>query len=88
MYTAYLLIGIDTSTTPPTVMGVDITSDSAPEMTIMGRSVRLAEVMHMDSQVSYQDAMDGLINYMKSNEFRLIHPWIWALIEKQGGLRC
>lgn len=87
MHTAYLLIGIDISTTPPTVMGVDVTSDGAFEMTTLGRNVRVAEVMHMDSRESYQDALNYLRSYMESDPFRQHHAWIWALIEKQGGMR-
>lgn len=87
MHTAYLLIGIDISTTPPTVMGVDVASESPFEMTILGRNVRVAEIMQMTSQKSFQQAKDYLIQYMQGQEFRHHHAWIWALIEKQGGLR-
>lgn len=87
MHTAYLLIGIDTSTTPPTVRGVDITSDGPQEMTLQCRRTRLAEVTRMESQVSYQEARDDLKKHMESDWFRHHHAWLWKLIDAQGGIR-
>lgn len=83
MADAYLLIALDVSQTPPTVLGADIFSDSAREMTTTSRTLRWVEHSHVKAE-SYQEALDILARTLHSDYFRMTDQWVVELLEKSG----
>lgn len=78
---AYLVIGINTATTPPTVIGAGIFSEERP--TTLKMTVQTVVVAVADG-VDYESARDRLVALV---ERAPEHAWLLPLLVLDNGLR-
>ena len=81
---AYLNIVLDTTATPPTVVGVRCMSENAQHAT-QGPKRSLATIISFEGD-SYHEASERMEKFVKADQFRLFYPWLAAIIETQNGV--
>ncbi len=77
-HTAYLVLTLDVSRSPPVAVVIDVFSAAASELTIVSRTHHTVDLERMDG-VTYHEAREALLRLAPQQ-----WPWMAALIRKEN----